>query len=933
LEQSDHYRLVCLISIALHHPNSLEWASLQNCFLLHCTVVGVEDRFMIGKTLGHYQVTSRIGKGGMGEVFQAKDQKLARNVAIKVLPEEFARDADRVARFQREAKLLASLNHANIAAIYGLEESGGTNFLVLELIEGETLAERLKRGLIPVDESLKLALQIADALEAAHEKGIIHRDLKPSNIKVTPDGKVKVLDFGLAKAYAGEKEEVNLSNSPTLSDAATQQGVILGTAAYMSPEQARGKTVDKRADIWAFGCVLYEMLTGQAAFQGEDITEILAAVVKGGADMDLLPANLHFRVREVIIRCLQKDQKRRYSGITDARYELEQTLTDPSGVLGQPITAIKPRKKLRVGIAWVAAALAFGLVIAGIAVWKLKPSEPRQVLRFEYELPEGQQLSTNILPALAVSPDGKQFVYSTTNGLYIRSVDELTAKLIAGTEGRTTQPFFSPDGKSIGYFSVADRQLKKIAVSGGAPVTLCAVAQLMGAWWSADNTIVYGQLPGDMMRISANGGTPQSLVKTKAEFPVFPQILPDGESVLYTSATSLTQFRVMMQSPKLKAPKELFAGGLARYLPTGHIVYILPNNSTLFAIAFDPDKLEVKGGPVPVIEGNQLFAVSDTGTLVYIPAATSGATQPGKVLVWVDRDGKEEILHAPSDNYRWPVVSPDGKRVALSRGGDKTEQIWIWDLIRETMTPLTTGKESNYRSIWTRDGKRIVFVSSRDNKYGLYWKAADGTGEEEKLSSTQNMLNPFSWSSDGKILVLAEISPDLRDADIGTLSMEGDHPIKTLLREEYVQHQPAISPDGKYMAYMSAESGDMEVYVRPFPEVNKGKWPISTGGGESPLWSPDGRELFYRNGSAVMAVAVNTKPTFSAGKPKMLFQGTYATGYNDSPAWDISPDGKRFLMIKQPTQAAATSTAVAARPRINIVVNWFEELKQRVPVK
>jgi serine/threonine protein kinase len=556
---------------------------------------------MIGKTLGHYQITSQIGKGGMGEVFQAKNKKLGRNVAIKVLPDEFARDSDRVARFQREAKVLASLNHPSIAAIYGLEVSDETDFLVLELVEGETLSERLSRGPIPVEESLKLAQQIAEALEAAHEKSIIHRDLKPSNIKVSAAGKVKVLDFGLAKAYAGDKEEVNLSNSPTLSDAATQQGVILGTAAYMSPEQARGKAVDKRADIWAFGCVLYEMLTGRVAFRGEDVSEILASVIKGDVKLDLLPAYLHPRVREVITRCLQKDLKRRYHDIADAQFEIEQALADPGGVLVQPVTAAESRTRLRTILPWAAATLVLGLIIAGLAVWNLRKPEPRQVMRFEYELPEGQQLT-----GLDVSPDGKQFVYGTAKGLYLRSSD-------------------------------------------------------------------------------------------------------------------------------------------------------------------------------------------------------------GKTLVIVDSD-----------------------------------------------TAFT--------------------------KYG-----------------------------------------------IGTLSMDGDHTRKPLLKE-LNETNPNTSRDGKYMAYLSNESGYTEIYVRPFPDVNKGKWQISSGGGESPLWSPDGRELFYLNGDTVMAISVETEPTFNCGKPRVLFKGSFISGYGTSPSWDISPDGKRFLMIKRPAPSGTTAAAAAPRPKINIVVNWFEELKQRVPV-
>jgi serine/threonine-protein kinase len=890
---------------------------------------------MIGKTLGHYQITSQLGKGGMGEVYRAKDQKLGRDVAIKVLPEEFARDADRVARFQREAKLLASLNHPNIAAIHGLEESGGTNFLVLELVEGDTLADRIKAGPIPVEESLKLALQIAEALEAAHEKGIIHRDLKPANIKVTPGGKVKVLDFGLAKAFAGEQAELNLSNSPTLSNAATQQGVILGTAAYMSPEQARGKSVDKRADIWAFGCVLYEMLTGRAAFSGKDVTDILAAVIRAEPEWSSLPANLHGRLREVIERCLKKDLSDRYHDISDVRVDMQKVLTDPSGVFVQPITGTEPRTRLRTILPWVAVAVFLTAIIAGVTVWKLKPSEPRQVMRFEYDLPEGQQL-VGVFP-IAVSPDGRQFVYSTSKGLYIRSVDELTAKLIAGAEGDNRQPFFSPDGNWIGYFSVADKKLKKINVKGGAPIVLCDItAGFNGGNWSKDDTIAFAT-PGEggILRVSANGGNPELLIKPKSGFSAFPQILPDGKSVLYTVALSNdpTQMRIMIQPLKSGEAKELFAGVSAKYLPTGHILCQLPNNNTLYAIRFDLERQAAAGGPVPIVEGvfssgiGMYYAVSESGTLVYVPGASSGAGS-NRTLVWVDRTGKEEALHTPPDSYLTPRISPDGKRVALAKQTDGTDQIWIWDLVRETMTRLTFDKWRNVRPIWTRDGNRIVFISGRNGKFGIYSKVADGTGEVQMVAFTPDInLFPYSWSGDGKTLAIEEVRSSLMHIDIGTLSLEGDHTRKLLLHEEYVQGEPNISPDGKYMAYFSTESGRYEVYMRPYPEVNKGKWQISTGGGESPLWSPDGRELFYRNGGAVMAVPVDTKTTFNAGKPRMLFQGPYPTGYGESPSYDISPDAKRFLMQKQ-----SQSTAEAPR-KINIILNWLEELKQRVPGK
>jgi serine/threonine protein kinase len=890
---------------------------------------------MIGKTLGHYEITSQLGKGGMGEVYQARDRRLGRDVAIKVLPEEFAKDADRVARFQREAKLLASLNHTNIAAIYGLEEAEGANFLVLERVEGETLADRIKAGPPPIEESLRLALQITEALEAAHEKGVIHRDLKPANIKITPDGKVKVLDFGLAKAFAGEQAELNLSNSPTLSDLATQQGVILGTAAYMSPEQARGKSVDKRADIWALGCILYEMLTGRQTWYGATVTDIIASALAKDPDYAKLPPNLHPDIRRLLSRCLQKDPAERFRDAGDVRVEIKQILADPAGLLVQPGTMAEPLSRTGTILAWAAVALVLGLIIAGAAVWMLKPSEPRQVMRFEYELPEGQEFSNLNYPALAISPDGKQFVYSTAKGLYLRSVDELAEKLVAGTQGSTSQPFFSPDGKWIGYFSVSEMKLKKIEVNGGAPVALCGITPY-GVNWGADNTILVGRSPGDLMRVSANGGTPEPLVKTSSMISLLPQSLPDGKSVLYTSGAP--QPRIVAQSLISGERKELFAGMAARYLSTGHIVYGLQNNNNLFAVPFDVDKLETTGGAIPMVEGVLSpvhYAVSDSGTLVYIPGASSMSNL--RTLVWVDRKGKEEPLPAQAGDYFAPKISPDGTKVALTvSAGDKTD-IWIWDILRGTMTRLTFNEHSAY-PLWTRDGKRIAF-SSYEFKTGLladvFWKAADGTGNDEKLGSApKRALLPWSWSKDEKYLALfeAEMSEGI-NYDIGTLSMEGNRQRKPLLNQKYIEFQPKVSPDGKWMAYASNESGQLEIYVRPFPEVNSGRWQVSTSGGATPLWSPDGRELFYLNNNAAIRVSVETEPTFKAGKPETLFKGTYVElSTNDGQPWDISPDGKRFLMMK-PLAATDALPAAGSPRKITVVVNWLEELKQRVPVK
>ncbi|HSW38977.1 MAG TPA: protein kinase, partial [Acidobacteriota bacterium] len=665
---------------------------------------------MIGKTLGHYQISYQLGKGGMGEVYQAKDQVLGRDVAIKVLPQEFARDADRVARFQREAKLLASLNHPNIAAIYGLEESGGTNFLVLELVEGDTLADQIKKGPIPVEESLKLALQIAEALEAAHEKGVIHRDLKPANIKVTPDGKVKVLDFGLAKAFAGEQEQLNLSNSPTLSNAATQQGVILGTAAYMSPEQARGKPVDKRTDIWAFGSVLFEMLTGKPAFPGEDVSEILASVIKGDARLELLPPNLHPRVRESIMRCLHKDLRKRYHAIADVRYEMDQSLADSSGLLVQPVMVEEQRTRARKLLPWIAASIVLGAVIAGVSVWNLKPlppPEPRTVMRFSYEMPRDQKFGDLTERAIALSPDGRQFVYCTSAGLYWRSMADQDAKLISGTAGKRHRPFFSHEGKWIGYWSSTDGRLKKIAISGGAPVTLADVNAIGSLSWRADDTIVYGEK--GIWRVSANGGNPEQVMKPAENmFAVgHPQILPDGKSVQFTRIQP-QPMKIIVQSLPSGEYKELFEGVVAEYLPTGHIVYCL--GDTLFAVPFDLNALKVTGGAVPMVEGvfrsggAPQYAVSASGMLAYIPVASPGATQPGRALVWVDRNGKEEVIPAEPHFYGNPRISPDGAKIALLFRVDESMNIWIWDVLRKTMTPLTFDASQDVYPLWTRDG-------------------------------------------------------------------------------------------------------------------------------------------------------------------------------------------------------------------------------------
>ncbi len=901
---------------------------------------------MINQTLSHYRIIEKLGAGGMGEVYRAKDQKLGRDVAIKVLPDEFAKDTDRIARFQREAKLLASLNHPHIASIYGLEEWEGVQFLVLELIEGDTLADRLKRGAIPVEEALKFALQMAEALEAAHENGVIHRDLKPANIKVTPDGKVKILDFGLAKAYVGDQDKINLADSPTISAAATQQGVILGTAAYMSPEQAKGKSVDKRADIWAFGVVLFEMLTGRKSFTGETASETLASVMKSEPEWNRLPPNLHSRIRFLLERCLEKDTKNRYSSISDARVDIQKVLSDPKGMLARPIDTIESRAKLKTALPWTAAVL--GIIIVGVVIWNLRTPEPQSVSRFYHELPEDQEFTNPGRPLVSVSADGTKIVYVANRQLYLRNFNELTARLIQGTEGTLTTPFFSPDGQWIGYWSSTDGQLKKITVSGGAPVTLCDATNPFGVTWDDSDTILFGQ-PDGIMRVSANGGPAELLVEIKEGEGVHgPQLLPNGKWVLFTfaepSATSWDEAQIVVQSLETGERKVLISGGSdARYVPTGHLIYAL--GAVLNAIAFDAASLEVKGGAVPVVEGVQRvgvqrayrgitgtanYAFSDAGMLAYVVGSPE-TTRPPRSLVWVDLEGNEETIPALPDIYGCPDISPDGTKVALSVERDGNVDIWVWDLIRENISRLTFDEANDATPIWTPDGKRIVFASFRDGDLSIFWKAADGTGEVEKLRSVPDQnLFPWSWSSDGKTLVTAEMNSTFTEANIGAISMEGNGERKLLLKSDYAESHPRISPDGRWMAYYSDETVEGQIFVRPFPEVDQGKWQVSVDGGQSPLWSPDGRELYYLNGDAIMVAHVNTEPTFSASKPKTLFRGNYVTGYGENPEWDISPDGKRFVMIKQ--RADDTSTEEESRPRINIVLNWFEELKERVPV-
>ncbi|MDA2924712.1 serine/threonine-protein kinase, partial [Acidobacteria bacterium AH-259-L09] len=626
---------------------------------------------MIGKTISHYKILEKLGEGGMGEVYRAEDTSLGREVAIKVLPDLFAHDPQRLARFEREAKLLASLNHPNIAAIYSFEHADGLHFLVLELVEGETLAERLTTGPVPVEEALQVCRQIAEGVEAAHEKGVIHRDLKPANVKITPQGKVKVLDFGLAKALEGEAPPADISHSPTLTEEMTRSGVILGTAAYMSPEQARGKTVDKRADMWAFGCVLYECLVGRQVFGGETVTDIIGAIVHKEPDWSALPENTPWNIPALLRRCLKKDSNLRLRDIWDARIEIEEALSEPAAVspIGV-ISAVQPAP-WKLAIPWsFAAAIA---LIATVAIWSLTRPEPRSITRFEMVLPPTQQLTGPGRHQVAFSPEGKHLVYAANNQLYLRGLDQLEATPIRGTESNARSPFFSPDGQWVGFY--ADGQLKKVSISGGAPVTLCDARNPYGASWEPNDTMVFGQGPEGIFQVSSTGGTKELLISvdsTKDESAHGPQILPGRKAILFTLRSgggTWDDAQIVVQWLETGEQKVLSPGGRdARYVPTGHLVYA--QAGTLLAVPFDLGSLEVTGGPVPIVEGVRdagnptgaaQFSFSRLGSLVCI----AGSHEIERTLVWVDRRGGSQPVTKEKRWFKHARFSPNRQHLAL----------------------------------------------------------------------------------------------------------------------------------------------------------------------------------------------------------------------------------------------------------------------------
>src|SRR5262245_57292987 len=723
-----------------------------------------------GTHLGAYEIVSPLGVGGMGVVYRARDTRLKRDVAIKVLPEAFSQDPDRLGRFQREAELLASLNHPNIAAIYGLERGEAGTAIVLELVEGETLADVIARGALLIDDALPIARAIADALEAAHDKGIVHRDLKPANVKITSEGKVKVLDFGLAKAIeqttgSGSLAHNQLTASPTLSLHATYAGVILGTAAYMSPEQARGKAVDRRTDIWAFGCVLFEMLTGKQTFDaGETVSDAIAAILKHEPDWGSLPPDTPAHTRTLLKRCLQKDPQRRLPHIGVARLEIDE---EPAKAVAEHPSSASTQPLWRRLLPGALSAGAAALLAVGLTAWVLRPSAtPIAVTRFVYTLPESQQFAP-FLQLMAISRDGSRMVYGVNQRLYLKSMSDLAARPIAGTDmeeaGNIGNPVFSPDGESIVYWSRAAGMpsdmgaLKRIRLDGTAAVTLAQVKLPLGMSWSGNSILVGQPPPTGIVRVSDTGGMPEQIVSAKSdELMQGPQMLPGGDAVLFTVATAAAsagalpldetwnKAKIVVQDLKSGTRTTLIQGGTAaHYLPTGHVVYAV--GGVLMARTFDTRRLILSGGSIPVVEmvsqtrlgqfsaGSLQMSVSDTGTLIYMPGPATGGAPDQRELIVVDRAGAVETLKLPSRPYEHPRVSPNGKQLAYHTDDGKEAIVWVYDLSGATSPRRLTSEGRNRFPVWSHDGQRIAFQSDRDGELAIYSQVANGELPAERL--------------------------------------------------------------------------------------------------------------------------------------------------------------------------------------------------------
>ena len=911
---------------------------------------------MLGPRLGQYVVESKLGEGGMGVVYEGTDTRLGRKVALKLLHESVVQDAERMARFEREARVLASLNHANIAAIHGLEEADGQTFLVLEYVPGDTLADRIARGPLPLKEALAICRQIAEGIEAAHEQGIVHRDLKPANIKITPSGQVKVLDFGLAKTAAVSASADRLSEAATATAEMTQVGMVMGTAAYMSPEQACGKPVDRRTDVWAFGCVLFETISGRRTFGGDTMTEVLAAVLERSPDWGAVPATVPENVKCLLRRCLTKDQHSRLRDLGDARLELEETL---SGLVGSAEKA-----PVRTHAFWPALAAACILAASAIGVWawlQARGAPAPEVVRFTHQLPAGHRMLPSWNPSVMFAPDGKSvgfgYPVAGTWTAFRRSINELVQEPLGGV-ANLGSPVFSPDGRWVVMVDDMNQALKKVAVGGGAPVPLTAVDMFGRGDWGKDGYIYFtDRYPGAVVRIPETGGAKEPVTTLNAQKAEFThrhtQILPGGKAIIFTVVTagmeSYNDARVELHVLGTTQRKILVQGGFgARYSPSGHIVYA--NAGSLYAVPFDVKSLETTGLPIKVIDGVQMstntgsayFDVSGAGALAYVPGAAEGGA---RTLVWVDRHGMADTLPLKPASYLFPRISPDAKSLAVEIEG-ATHNLYRYDFARTVMTKLTTDGLS-HAPVWTPDGKDICFRSWKAGTMTMWEMPADQSHSEVRLTTIGARQSAVSVSPDGRYLAynqMADMGVPSAQADTGmsgdmeamgtgsdiwVLPLQGDDRTPRRFKgSKFDEASARFSRDGKWLAYCSNESGKTEVYVEPWPGPGW-KIQLSSEGGADPLFSRTADEIFYRDGDKMMVVPYKTAGGFDPGKPSLLWEGHYSQGMSSScgPAgvssanYDVTADGQRFLMIKDSDQDIGSTSIV-------IVLNWAEEMRR-----
>lgn len=894
-----------------------------------------------GTRLGPYEIVSILGAGGMGEVYRARDARLGRDVALKVLPEAFAADANRMARFEREAKVLASLNHPNIAAIYGLEESDSVRALVMELVEGQTLAERIAQAAIPLDEALPTARQLCEGLEYAHERGVVHRDLKSANVKLTPDGQAKILDFGLAKALGPDSASaVDPANSPTFSGLATQPGIILGTAAYMSPEQAKGRPVDRRADIWAFGCLLYEALTGKRAFGGQTVSEVLAAIMRDEPAWSVLPETVPPSIRQLLKRCLMKDARQRLQAIGEARITIEQALSG-SDVAAEPTPALADVKAGR-AVAWTVAVPWGVAAILALAVLILLPARlqrsPGPVMHLSLEA-QAQHFEGDFASTVAISRDGTRVAYVAvaetpetekkeelsspqpqTFQLVVRKLDQLAPTPLPETAGGTA-PFFSPDGRWIGFYSGG--ALRKISSDGGPIVTLCEVPSIVGASWGDDGFIYFALIgTAQILRVPEDGGTPKVVVQAasgedEASFR-WPQVLPDGKTLLFTAAgASWLAKHYRTEAYSLSTGKRtvlLDETANARYLPPGYLVFT--RGSVLMGAPLDANIPRVTGPAVPLIDGLTRdewygfvdYALSSTGTLIYL----TGGVQTAYRLVSVDMAGKVEPLGTLERGFEDLSVSPDGKRIATTLVENGGADVWVYDRERDALTRLTQEGDCG-DPLWSPDGNRIFYT----NPMSLYAVPADGSGPPQAFSSEQ-WAEADSFLPGGEELLYSTFSPATDDAALWLQSIKAGAQRKQLFPGVARVVDARVSPDGHWIAYVSAESGPSQVYLQTYPASGE-RLQVSTDGGREPFWAPNGSELYFRTATKFMAVDVKLRPALAVGKPRVLFEGNFELSHHD---YGLMPDGRHFIMI-QPAGKKPPA-------EVHVVVNWSEELKARV---